>query len=81
MCAHPVSFNENVITLRSINGCRLWLDVHSVFPFYPEIIQILSNLAVVLIQRGISLQDKCHYCKFYYFSEKEKTRNKAPLYF
>lgn len=58
MCAHPVSFNENVITLGSINGLQIvvrCLDVHNVFPFYPKFTQILSNLAVVLIQRGISV--------------------------
>lgn len=60
-------------------ACRLWLDVHNVFPFYPGVTQILNSLAVALIQRDISLQDKCRYCKFSY--EKEKTTNKAPLYF
>lgn len=81
MCAHPVSFNENVITLRSINGLQIGVRCTQCVSFLSRNHADTEQSGISLIQRGISLQDKCHCCKFYYFSEKEKTRNKAPLYF
>jgi len=62
-------------------ACRLWLDIHNVFPLYPEIIQILRNLVLVSIQRGISLQTDVVTVSFVISVKKRKTEIKFHAIF
>lgn len=72
MCAHPVFFYENVITLRSINGMQIVVRC-------TQCVSSLSRNYSDAEQSGVSLDTKryfsprqMHYCKFYYFSEKDQ---------
>lgn len=54
MCAHPVSFNENVITLRSINGLQIGVRC-------TQCVSFLSRNHADTEQSGISLDTKRYF--------------------